>query len=192
MMVPRSFPSMCISKAKKRSRSAPARRLLLIFAAGGMTIFATSLPGATETHLDVSKIIDKAEAESILGEPVKDPTPFNGEGKDGYYSKCSYYSVTPGKSLVIRVQQPNAKAIDPRTELKLVAEGSGAMTPVSGVGDEAQMSSEGGDTGAASHIVMLYVVKGNNFLVVGLSGFAENSVALDKEKTVVQKILEHL
>ncbi len=53
----------------------------------------------------------RSEAESILGEKIKDLTPVNVEGKDGYYSKCSYYSVKPGKSLVIRVQQPDADAI---------------------------------------------------------------------------------
>jgi hypothetical protein len=162
------------------------------FMAAVAAVFTVCLAAAADTHVDVSKIIDKAEAESILGETVNDPTPFNGEGKDGYYSKCSYYSATPGKSLVIRVQQPNANAIGPHKELALVAEGSGTMKPASGIGDEAEMSTEGGDTGAASHIVMLYVVKGNNFLVVGLSGFAEDTVALDKAKTVAQKILEHL
>jgi hypothetical protein len=157
-----------------------------------VAVLTVRFAAAADTHIDVSKIIDKAEAESILGEKVNDPRPFNGEGKDGYYSKCSYYSSTPGKSLVIRVQQPDADAIGTRKELELVGAASGSMKPVSGIGDEAQMSSEGGETGAASHIFMLYVVKGNNFLVIGLGGFADDTIALEKAKTVAQKILEHL
>jgi hypothetical protein len=180
-------------EAKKQLRSTPAKRLRLIFAAGVMIGLATvALGAAADTRIDVSKIIDKTEAESILGQQVKDPTPFNGQGKDGYYSKCSYYSVVPGKTLVIRVQQPDADAIEPRTELGLIAVSSGDTKPVSGLGDEAQMSSEGGETGAASRVLMLYVAKGNAFLVVGLGGFADEGVALEKAETVAKKILQHL
>jgi hypothetical protein len=35
-------------------------------------------------------------------------------------------------------------------------------------------------------------VKGNAFLVVGLGGFADDTVALEKAETVAKKILEHL
>jgi hypothetical protein len=147
---------------------------------------------AAGTQVDVSKIIDKAEAESILGEKIKDLTPVNVEGTDGYYSKCSYYSVTPGKSLVIRVQQHDANAITPYKELDLIAASGGSMKLVKDLGDEAQMHTEGGESGAASRVLMLYVVKGNAFLVVGLGGFADDTVALEKAETVAKKILEHL
>ena len=39
---------------------------------------------------------------------------------------------------------------------------------------------------------MLYVVKGNAFLTVGLGGFVDDAIALEKAKTVAQKIVEHL
>ena len=65
---------------------------------------------AADTRVDVSRIIDKTEAASILDEPVRDLSPRNGDGGDGYYSKSNYYSVNRGKSLVIRlhVAAPNA------------------------------------------------------------------------------------
>jgi hypothetical protein len=147
---------------------------------------------AAGTHIDVSKIIDKAEAESLLGQKIKDLTPVNAEGTDGYYSKCSYYSVIPGKSLVIRVQQHDANAMNPYKELDLLAASNGPMNLVKDLGDEAQMFAEGGESGAASRVLMLYVVKGNAFLVIGVSGFADDAVALEKAETVAKKILEHL
>jgi len=147
---------------------------------------------AADTRIDVSQIIDKAQAESILGEKVKDPSPRNAEGKDGYYSKCNYYSAIPGKSLVIRLLQSAPDAINPLKELELVAASGGAMTPVEGLGDKAQMSSGGGDSGLASHFLMLYIAKGNAFITVGISGMNDETVALEKAKSVAQKLLEHL
>ena len=74
---------------------------------------------AAETHIDVSKVITKSEAESILGAKTKDSTPRNVQGGDGYYSKCNYYSITPGKTLLVRVYQA-APGYDGRKELDMV------------------------------------------------------------------------
>src|SRR3979490_2432372 len=74
---------------------------------------------AADAHIDVSRIIDKAAAESVLGETVKTPAPRNMEGQDGYYSKCTYYTGTPGKSLVLRVYQA-AAGFNPYKELEQV------------------------------------------------------------------------
>jgi hypothetical protein len=88
---------------------------------------------------DVSQIIDKSEATAILGEPVKDPSPRSGDGADGYYSRCNYYSVHRGKSLIIRLQLPGPNAIGPQKELQLLLVANGGMEKVSGIGDAAQM-----------------------------------------------------
>jgi hypothetical protein len=165
------------------------RKILgLIFLAGGLTITVC----AADSRPEVTQIITKTEAAAILGEPVKDPSPRNGDGADGYYSKCNYYSVRRGKSLVIRLQLPGPNAIPPQKELELLAAANGAMEKVTGVGDAAQMSISSGDSGAASRVLMLYVAKGNAFLTIGLSGLADDALALEKTKTVAQKILEHL
>ena len=147
---------------------------------------------AADPRIDVSQIIGKAEAVSILGEPVKDPNARSGDGADGYYSKCNYYTVRRAKSLVIRFQLPGPNAIPPQKELELLVAANGAMEKISGVGDIAQMLTSSGDSGVASRVLMLYVAKGNVFLTIGLGGFADDAIALEKAKTVAQKLLEHL
>ena len=159
--------------------------VLVLTAAAGPVVAADPRP-------DVSQIITKEEASAILGEPVKEPNPRNGDGTDGYYSKCNYYSVKRGKSLIVRLQLPGANAIGPQKELELVATANGSTQKVSGLGDAAQMCTAGGDSGFESRVLMLYVAKGNAFLTIGLGGFADDTVALEKAKTVAQKLLEHL
>ena len=164
-----------------------------IFIGASLALISMRFVVAADTRIDVSRVIDKAEAESILGVQVKNPTPRNAEGKDGYYSKCNYYSAIPGKSLVIRLHQSGfGGAIDPQKELELVAASSGSLKPVEGLGDKAQMFSGGGDSGVASRVLMLYVVKGNAFIMIGLGGIADESAALDKARSIAQKLLEHL
>lgn len=153
--------------------------------------FANIVSAAGE-RFDVSQIIGKIEATAILGEPVKDPSPRSGQGPEGYYSKCNYYSVHRDKSLIIRFQLPGPNAITPQKELELLVAANGTMEKISGVGDAAQTLISGGDAGFASRMLMLYVVKGNAFLTIGLGGFTDDSVAREKAKAVAQKLLEHL
>ena len=123
---------------------------------------------------------------------MRETTPRNGEGTDGYYSKCNYYSISRGKSLVIRLHVPSPNAIGPQKELQLLAATDSGMQSVPDLGDAAKMAISGGDTGFASRILMLYVAKGNAFVTVGLGGFVEDDVALTKAKTVAQKLLANL
>jgi hypothetical protein len=145
---------------------------------------------AADSHVDVWRIVDQAMAESMLGEPVKPASPQNVDGKDGYYSKCNYYTTKPGKALIIRVYQA-VPGIDPQTALEAVTESTGAMTTVPGLGDRARLSS-GTDGGLPPHVVMLYVVKGNALITVGVSGLDDDVLAADKAKTVAQKVLSSL
>jgi hypothetical protein len=147
---------------------------------------------ATDARIDVSQIIPKPTAESILGEKVNDPTPRNAHGKDGYYSKCNYYSVSHRKSLVIRVYQPGGGAPGPEKQLELVAASSGPMKAVDGLGDKAEVFSGAGNTGASSRVLMLYIAKGNALVTIGLGGIDDDSVALAKAKEVANKILAKL
>jgi hypothetical protein len=152
----------------------------------------TNVTSAAGPRPDVAQIVTKSDAVDILGEAVKNPSPRSGEGADGYYSKCNYYSMRRGKSLVIRLQMPGPNAIAPEKELQLVAAANGTMENVSGVGDTAQIFTAGGESGNASRVLMLYVVKGNAFLTIGVSGFANDAVALEKAKFVAQKLVERL
>src|SRR5260370_21882027 len=113
----------------------------------------------------------KAEAAAILGEPVKDPSPHSGDGSDGYYSKCNYYSVNRGKSLIIRLQLPGPNAIGPQKELQLLAAANGTMEKVSGIGEAAQPCTFGGEIGFPSRLLMLSVSTGKAFLTIALRGF---------------------
>jgi hypothetical protein len=149
----------------------------------------TSSLFAADAHIDVSRIIDKAAAESVLGETVKTPAPRNMEGQDGYYSKCTYYTGTPGKSLVLRVYQA-AAGFNPYKELEQVIETSGSMRAVAGLGDKARMSS-GVEGGLPPRVVMLYVIKGNALITIGLGGL-DDEVAQEKIKDVAQKIIAEL
>jgi hypothetical protein len=162
------------------------------FTAGLLATGLTSAILAADSRPDVAQIITKTDATEILSEPVKDPSPRSGDGADGYYSKCNYYTVRRAKSLVIRLQLPGPNAIPPRSQLDLLVEANGTMEKVSGIGDTAQMSISSGDSGPASRVLMLYVAKGNAFLTIGLGGFADDAVALEKAKTVAQKLLERL
>jgi hypothetical protein len=157
-----------------------------------LVVGLTSSIFAAEQKVDVSQVITKTEASAILGEPVREPNPRSGDGTDGYYSKCNYYSVRRGKSLVIRLQLPRPNAVAPDKELQLLAAANGSMERISGVGDAAEMCTSGGESGFASRVFMLYIAKGNAFLTIGLSGFADDAIALEKAKTVAQKLLEHL
>lgn len=159
---------------------------ILIAASLASSIFAA------DPRIDVSQIIGKTEASAVLGEPVKDPNPRSGDGADGYYSKCNYYSVRRGKSLVIRFQLPGPNAIAPQKELELLVAANVAMEKVTGVGDAAQMLISAGESGFASRVLMLHVAQGPAFITIGLAGFADDAIALEKAKTVAQKLLEHL
>jgi hypothetical protein len=156
----------------------------------GIAAGSTSSVRAGDARIDVSQIIDKATAESILDEPVKTPTPRNVEGKDGYYSKCNYYGANSRKTLIIRVYQA-AAGFDPQKELEMVAENTGAMRAIAGLGEKARISS-GAAGGLPSHVVMLYVVKGNALITIGLGGLDDEAAAGEKTKSVAQKILAKL
>jgi hypothetical protein len=165
----------------------PMRGLVTSFALG-FGMLASRL-FAADSGIDVSRIIDKDTATSILEGPVKIPSPRNVQGKDGYYSKCNYYSLAGRKTLIVRVYEA-AAGFDPHKALDQVAENSGSMRSVSGLGDKARMSS-GAQGGLPSQVVMLYVVKGNALITVGLGGF-DDDVAGEKAKSVAQKILAQL
>jgi NAD(P)-dependent dehydrogenase (short-subunit alcohol dehydrogenase family) len=163
-------------------------QLVVGFSAGIGIIMAQALVGA-EAKIIIARIIDKDTAETVLEGPVKDPTPRNIDGRDGYYSKCNYYSLSGDKRLIVRVYQP-AHGSDPHKELDQVAENSGSMRSISGLGDKARIS-RGAEGGLPSRVVMLYVIKGNSLITIGLSGF-EDEAAGEKVKSVAQKILAQL
>lgn len=159
------------------------------FALIGCLVLAGVSVRAAEDRLDVSLIIDKAAAESAMGEPVKVPAPRNLDGGDGYYSKCNYYSATSNKALILRCYQA-AAGFDARKELDSVKASTGTPKSLSGLGDKAQIYS-GPESGLPVNVVMLYVIKGNSLVTVGMSGLDEET-ALEKTKRLAQKIVTQI
>jgi hypothetical protein len=140
-------------------------------------------------RVDVSRIVDKAVAESALGEPVKAPSPRSLQGEDGYYSKCNYYSATSGKVLILRLYQASA-GTDVRQQLDTIRSEMGAGRSVSGLGDKAQIYS-GTASGLAANVVMLYVIKSNSLVTVGISGLEED-IASEKAKRLALQIVKQV
>src|SRR5256884_3178136 len=91
---------------------------------------------AAEKSIDVSEIVPKTEAEKILGESVRNPTPLNVNSKDGYYSKCNYYGTKSGRSLLLRVRQASEGSVDPLTEFDQIASSGGDREKVEELGGE--------------------------------------------------------
>jgi hypothetical protein len=167
----------------------PRQILTTRFAVLGCLVILAGAAGAVEDRIDVSHVIDKAAAEGALGEPVKVPAPRNMDGQDGYYSKCNYYSATSNKALILRLYQAGTN-LDVMKELDAVKASTGLPKAVSGLGDKAQIYS-GPESGLPPSVVLLYVVKRNSLVTVGLSGLDEET-ALDKTKRLAQKIVAQI
>lgn len=165
-----------------------AARSLLVGAIVGLLTIAV----AAEKPIDVSAIIPKGDAEKILGEPVRNPTPLNVNGKDGYYSKCNYYSTKSVRSLLLRVRQARVGSIDPLTEFEQVAANGGTIKTVEGLGEKAGLFNGAPENGLPANVIMLYVVKGKSFITIGIGGMSDETTAVEKAKQVAQKILAQL
>lgn len=161
------------------------------FVALAVVLIVTDASAATDKHVDVGVIITKSEAETALGEPVKDPQPRNGDGADGYYSRCNYYSQNPGKSLVLRVHQSAAGKLDRKKQFEMLSAGTGKIKPLPGLGDRAGIYTSGGENGTA-HVMMLYVAQGSAMITVGIGGLEDETAALEKAKVIARKILKQL
>jgi hypothetical protein len=162
--------------------------------AGGivLAVGALILPArAAENRIDLAAIITKADAQSALGETVKDAQARNDDGADGHYSRCNYYSENPGRSLTLRIRQASEGQLEPKKQLEEMSAGNSKFKVVTGLGDKAAVMKEGPDKGS-SHAVMLYVAKGNAFVTVGISGVDDEKSATEKAKTLAKKILSKL
>jgi hypothetical protein len=167
------------------------RRLTAVAALATLVCELGNLCAATEKRIDLAVVINKKDAESALGEAVDDPQLRNEEGTDGYYSRCKYYSKNPGRSLVLRVRQASAGQLTPAQQLEELMAGSAKTKALPGFGDKAALASEGTQNNR-SQLLMLYVVKGNAFVTVGIGGINDEKAALEKAKALARKILAKL
>jgi hypothetical protein len=149
------------------------------------------LAGAAEKRIDLAAVITKADAQTALGELVKDPQARSDEGADGYYSRCNYYSENPGKSLVLRIREASAGQLEPKKQLEEMMAGNSKFKSITGLGEKAALLKEGPDKGPG-HALMLYVAKQGAFITVGISGVDDEKSATEKAKTLARKILGKL
>jgi hypothetical protein len=162
--------------------------------AGALVLAVSLLPlisGAEDNRLDLAAVITKADAQTALGEPVKDPQARSEEGADGHYSRCNYYSENPGRSLVLRVRLTSAGQLKPKEQLEEMSGEKDKFKPVTGLGDKAALVREGPEKGPR-HALILYVAKGNAFIMVGISGIDDEKSVTEKAKTLARKILGKL
>ena len=171
-------------------------RLLPIIAASALSlVVSASVEGAAAPgkQVDVAAVITKADAEAALGEVVKEPQPRNGDGTDGYYSRCNYYSEKPGKSLVLRVHQAAAGKLDAKKQFEMLSGGNGKIESISGLVDRAgYIKGNGQASGADEKVMMVYVAKGNALITIGIAGLDDEMMALNKAKEIAKKILTQL
>jgi hypothetical protein len=162
-------------------------RTLLRFAVS--IVICAGLRSATAgDKIDIPKVITKADAEKILGAPVKDARGRNQNGTDGYYdSEWSYHAIKGDKALMFDVLYAGRQAPPHLTQTMfsvLPADGGKSM-PVTGLGDKAIFCPN--ETGMA----MLHVLKGDILITIGIHGLPDNA-ALDPEKSMATKILANL
>lgn len=147
--------------------------------------------GAAENKIDLAALVTKADAQTALGEAVKDPQVRSDEGADGSYSRCNYYSENPGKSLVLRVRLASAGQLEPKKQLEEMSAGNDKFKSVPGLGEKAALVKDGPAKGPG-HALMLYVAKGPAFVTVAISGVDDEKTATEKAKTLARKILGKL
>jgi hypothetical protein len=144
-------------------------------------LFLCAGSALADEKVDISKVITKADAEKILGVPVKDAKGRNQEGKDGYYdSEWSYYATKGDKALVFDflVGPPSLAA----TMFSVLPPGGGKFSKIEGFGEKAIFYHD--KTG----LDMMNILKGNTLITIGIHGLPADA-ALEQEKSLAKKIL---
>src|SRR6266498_4749144 len=143
---------------------------------------------AAGDKIDVSAVVTKADAEAILGVPVKDAKGRNKEGSDGFYdSEWSYYALKGDKALVLDLMFAGREAPPhlTKTMFSVLPPNGGKSTSVDGLGDKAIFYHD--KTG----LDMLNILKGDVLITIGIHGLPANA-ALKQEKSAATKILARL
>jgi hypothetical protein len=159
-------------------------------------------PRASKKTPDPCDLITRAEIGAVQGEKVIDTKSSRPERRDFAVGQCFYTVATFSKSVSLEVTRRDPKspaAKGPREEwMKLfhaeAKEGDagreagtepGRPLPVTGVGDEAFWSSDG-------VVGALYVLKAEAYLRISIGGTDEQSVRLEKSKTLARKAVRRL
>jgi hypothetical protein len=162
------------------------RELITVVVGAAIAVSACSVFAGGK--VDVSTVITKADAEKILGVPVKDVKGRNKEGADGFYdSEWSYHAVYSDKALVLDllVAGTDAPPNLTRTMFSVLPPNGGKSTNVDGFGEKAIFYHD------KSGLDMLNILKDDMLITIGIHGLPANT-ALEQEKAVATKILARL
>ena len=153
---------------------------------------------------DACSLISKEEVESVQGTPVNDTK--SSERSDDFFrfSQCFYTTAESSKLINLALVQPRAdqqnkrspkdfwkekfdpyRDEEPKTNRSDEKEQGPAPKKIDGLGDDAFWipSRFGG---------MLYVLKGDAFISIGLGGTDDENTKLKKSKVLAQKALQRL
>jgi hypothetical protein len=92
----------------------------------------------------------------------------------------------------LRVRVSNEGNVDPQTEFNQVTGNGAKFKTIDGLGDRAAMLNGVPENGLPQNVIMLYVVKGNSFVTIGVGGFSDEDIALTKAKEVAERVLAQL
>jgi hypothetical protein len=154
----------------------------------GTAVAVSTYSAFAGDKIDVPKVVTKTDVEKILGEPVKDARGHNQNGSGGYYeSEWSYRAIKGDKGLYFDVLYAGRDAPQHLTQtmFSVLPADRSKSTRIDGLGDKAIFCPN--ETGMA----MLHVLKGDVLITIGSHGLSPNG-ALDPEKSMATKILEHL
>lgn len=162
-------------------------------------VLLCSIPSqSASAKVDACSLLSKAEAESLLGEPVKDGQhgilENDGSGGTAVVSQCIYRSVahfSKAVDLTARISPPQEKITASIETIRKTLKETASAEPqnLSGVGDTAFWAPVGQ---GAYHSIQLNVFKGNsNYLIISVKGFPDDP-SVEKAKTVAQKALSRL
>ena len=171
---------------------------LLMFLGG-----CTKREGAAVTR-DACSLVSKQEIESVQAAPVNETK--TSEHLDGVFlvSQCSYTAAEFSKSVTLALVRSDPKQgsarspkdfwkekfdpywdEEPKTNSGDEKEQGSVPKKVDGLGDDAYWV--GNRLGG-----MLYVLKGDTFISIGVGGTDDEETKLKKSKALAQKALQHL
>ena len=152
----------------------------------GCFLLVTSLIGDSALRadqIDLAAIVTKSDAETALGEPVRNRDHRTKGGKGDFYeSECSYESTRSDKFLMLDL------VTAPMNVVGAMFEAAGSLdqntVKVEGVGDRTSFYQSSG-------MFMLNFLKGNTFVAIGIHGVPLQA-ALQQERAIARKILAHM
>jgi hypothetical protein len=182
------------------------RRLLLVCLGTSllMLLGGCSKRGSVPVTRDACSLVSKEEVESVQGAPVNETK--SSEGSDGAFvvSQCFYTAAEFSKSVNLALVRSDPKQgsarspkdfwkqkfdpyrdEEPKTNGSDATERGSALKKIEGLGDDAYWV--GNRFGG-----MLYVLKGNAFISIGIGGKDNQETKLKKSKALAEKVLQRL